>query len=54
MLKKLFKKKEEKNQSKVLENRDNEVELNEEELESISGGIAPIMGPNDPNNPNNP
>lgn len=49
MLKKDVKKKEEKNQLKALENEEKEVELNEEELESISGGIAPIMpGPNKP------
>lgn len=46
MTKKVIMKNEEKNQSEVLENTEQEVELNEDELESISGGIAPILGGN--------
>lgn len=46
MIKKNFKKKTDKQDERVIEscNEENDIELNDDELESISGGIAPILG----------
>ena len=43
MSKKSIDKNEEKEKFKELEKEENEVELSEEDLDNIAGGIAPIM-----------